>query len=54
MSGLLDKLLHKERAVAKRRQGLGVRPLVVLLQLLKDTTEDAASLISAATPEGAR
>lgn len=33
---LLDELLHKQGSVPESRQGLGVGPLVVLLQLLAE------------------
>lgn len=55
VSGLFNKLFHEERAVAERRQGFRVRPLVVLLELLKkQKTEKPTSLINAAIPEGTR
>lgn len=41
VSGLLNELLNKQRAVAERRQGLRVRPLVVLLKFLQDKHEDS-------------
>lgn len=48
VSGLFDKPLDKKRAVAKRRQGLRVRPLVVLLQFLQEKQTHSPQLFSSA------
>lgn len=39
VSGFFNELLHEQSTVSKRRQGLRVRTLIVLLQLLHTSTD---------------